>query len=85
MSVRTVRVLSLASVVLIAACASQPASERALAPEPHDPHCLRETGTRIEVAEGKCAPGRGRSITREELEQTGGVNLSDRLSRLVPF
>lgn len=84
MSVHTQRILALATAIVIAGCASQPV-DSAKAPEPRNPYCLSETGTRIEVPEGQCAPGRGRTITREELEQTGGVNLSDRLRRLVPF
>lgn len=80
----TLRFLMLAPVLLAAACASQPATETAAAS--HVPkHCLRSTGTRLEVPEGKCAPGHGRVVTREELERGGGINTGAALNRIAPF
>lgn len=42
-------------------------------------YCLRETGTRIK-SQKTCTPGE--VITREELEQAGGMTLSEKLPRL---
>lgn len=80
----TTRVLALAAALLLAACASQPAAQKTALKEP-SPHCLRSTGTRLDVPEGKCASGRGRVITREELERSGGMRNSDALNRISPF
>ena len=81
----TSRVLALAAALLLAACASQPATQKTAAVKEPSPHCLRSTGTRFEVPEGKCAPGHGRVVTREELERSGGITTSGALNRVSPF
>jgi len=74
------RMMLLAPLVLLAACAGQPASKEAKAGD-EDPHCLKETGTKIE-REG-CA-GHGRSVSREELERSGEAQTGDALRRTIP-
>lgn len=81
----TTRVLALAAVLLLPACASQPAADKTAALKEPSPHCLRSTGTRLEVPEGKCASGHGRVVTREELERSGGITTSGALNRVSPF
>lgn len=76
--------LVLVPMLLVAACASQPAATTAAVKKP-SPHCLRSTGTRLEVPEGKCVAGHGRVVTREELERSGGITTSDALNRVAPF
>jgi hypothetical protein len=83
MSMPSARVPLLACAIAVAGCANQPAPERVAARDPK-PYCLRETGTKLAVPEGKCGPGQGRSVTREELEQSGGMTVSDSLNRVVP-
>lgn len=46
--------------------------------------CLRLTGTRIRPPAGRCASGPGRVYSREELDRTGAIDLSDALRRLDP-
>jgi curli biogenesis system outer membrane secretion channel CsgG len=85
------KILGPASAILLAACASQPATTHAApmsvaeAAPKERPFCLRSTGTRIAVPEGKCVAAGGRVITREELERSGGINLSGALNRVAPF
>ena len=84
------KILGPASAILLAACASQPAttlapSSVAKAAPKERPYCLRSTGTLLAVPEGKCIVARGRVITREELERSGGSTLLDALNRVVPF
>ena len=45
--------------------------------------CVRETGSRIKMQEGKCI-GPGRTYTREELERTGAIDTAEALQRLDP-
>lgn len=51
---------------------------------PADPHCLRQTGSRV-AARGKrgCA-GYGRSYERTELQRTGETDLGQALRKLDP-
>lgn len=74
------RMMLLAPLVLLAACAGQPASQEAKAGD-EEPHCLKETGSKIE-REG-CA-GHGRTVSREELEQSGHPQTGDALKRTIP-
>lgn len=74
------RMMQLVPLVLLAACAGQPPSQAAKSGD-EDPHCLRETGSRIE-REG-CA-GHGRSVSRDELERSGEPQTGDALKRTIP-
>lgn len=52
-----------------------------------DRNCLRETGSRLIRADRKgrkCAIATGRSYNREDIDQTGAINLKDALRRLDP-
>jgi hypothetical protein len=70
-----------APLLLLAACASKPASQaKADEAQGTDPRCLEETGSRIE--RDGCA-GHGRSVSREELKQTGGAQTGDALNRAI--
>ena len=51
----------------------------------HDRRCIQETGTRIKRRDSKgCLAVNGSSYSREDLESTGSVNISDALQRLDP-
>jgi hypothetical protein len=73
------------AVLLTAACASQPAADKTASLKEPPSHCLRETGTRLEVPEGKCVAGPGRVVTREQLERSGGITTGAALNRIAPF
>ena len=47
-------------------------------------HCLRETGTLLKLAEGRCAMAPGRVYTRDQLEQTGQARTLEALDSLMP-
>ena len=70
-----------AAALLLAACAGQPAqvADKSAAA---DKNCVRETGTRIKVKEGECAPVDGRVYTNEDLQRTGAQTLNEAVSRL---
>lgn len=68
------RFLAASLVLTLSACASGPRPDPA-----KDPNCLADTGTRIP---SNCVAGR--TITREELERTGSMNLAEALARSVP-
>jgi len=78
-------ILGLAPALLICACATQPAAQTASAKTEQRLYCLRSTGTRLDVPQGKCTAGHGRVVTREELERSGGIRTSDALNRVAPF
>jgi hypothetical protein len=75
-------VLVLVAAAGMTACASTPSTTAADQIAKVDPgpnrHCV-ETGSRIA---GTCNPGQ--SYSREEIERTGGLTLSESLSRLSP-
>lgn len=86
------RPLVLAPLLAMAACAGQPVPEttrvlpapavrRAQLPEEY---CLR-SGTRLPLAEGRCAPTSGRVVTREDLDSTGEIGAGEALKRLDPL
>lgn len=72
----------LAAAAVLAACAGQPANQAKADAKAGDGdrHCLRDTGSKIE-REGCMA--HGRSVSREELERSGGVQTGDSLKRVV--
>jgi outer membrane receptor for ferrienterochelin and colicin len=83
---RSLPMLTLGAALLAAGCASQPvpkAVDGATATVEPSPHCLRSTGTRLNLPEGECAIASGRVITREELERRSGVHLTDALRTVV--
>lgn len=49
-----------------------------------DRHCLRSTGSRIRRGDDGCLPVSGVALTREEIDSTGAVTVSDAIRRLVP-
>ena len=51
-----------------------------------DARCLRETGSRITKRDGKprCSGQPGRAYTKDDLDRTGHLNLSDALRTLDP-
>ena len=79
--------------VALAGCASTPnQSQDDLVQDPaksvqkaEQPNCLRETGSRLPPAEGRCLASAGRVIEREELERTGAISTGEALNRLLPF
>lgn len=74
------RMMLLVPVVLLAACAGQPAAQEAKAGS-EDRHCLKDTGSKIE-REG-CA-GHGRTVSRDELERSGEMQTGEALKRIIP-
>jgi hypothetical protein len=78
--IRTIQMLP-AVLLLAAGCASSPNSPPAQKLSENrapPPHCV-QSGSRIK---DHCSPGQ--SYTREDLERTGGINLSESLDRLSP-
>ena len=79
--------------VALAGCAGTPnQSQDALVQDPaksaqatEQPNCLRETGSRLPPAEGRCLASAGRVVEREELERTGAISTGEALKRLLPF
>lgn len=69
-------------VLALGACAGSPPAKVADAPRV-DRDCLSETGTRVEMPEGECVNARGRVVTREDLEHSGGQTVGDALRRVV--
>jgi hypothetical protein len=69
--------------------AAQPASKDEVAKdEVSDRNCLKETGSRLaprpEGKGRKCVNATGRSYTKDDLDSTGAIDLSDALRRLDP-
>jgi hypothetical protein len=50
----------------------------------HGSHCLRQTGTRLRLPPGQCAPVFGRVYDRAELEASGSATLAGALTTLDP-
>lgn len=68
----------------VSACGTAPArvADGAAAPDRVATHCLRETGSRIPNPTGKCLASPGRVVEREELENTGTMDIGSALHRL---
>jgi hypothetical protein len=82
-----IKLVLFTATLALGACAG-PAPRATLATAPQtapDPFCLRETGSRLPVAPGKCLPVAGHSISRSDLESTGARNLGEALNRLLPM
>lgn len=81
-----IKLVLLAATLALGACAS-PAPRNALASAPQtvpDPFCLRETGSRLAPAAGKCLAVAGISFSRSDLERTGATDIAQALDRLLP-
>ena len=48
-------------------------------------NCIRDTGSRLNRDERECNSQPGRTITREELERTGAINVEEALKRSTPI
>lgn len=71
------------------AAAVQPASTHGAAKEDvTDRNCLKETGSRLaprpDSKGRKCVNASGRAYSKEDLDRTGAIDLSDALRRLDP-
>lgn len=66
--------------------ADAPAPDTAEPQRLSEANCVRETGSRITKRDGKprCTGQPGRAYTREDIERTGHLNLSDALRTLDP-
>ena len=86
-------VLSLALVSAVAAtsagCAANPVAPGALPTSVSEQaaarNCLLETGSRFKRSLDQCGAVPGRVYTREDLERTGAINLSDAIHKLTPL
>lgn len=73
-----------------AATTAQPArkDEVARKDDVADRNCLKETGSRLATRPDsrgrKCVNATGRSYTKEDMDRTGAIDLSDALRRLDP-
>ena len=63
-------------------CATEPRTETAEDSTQATRHCIRDTGTRVEVPEGRCVNAPGRVYTNEDLERSGGMSVGDALRRI---
>lgn len=85
-----IKLLSLALLGALGACASQPAAVPVPVPvpqvvqKPQQPNCLRETGSRLPPGEGRCLPVAGRVLLNEDLQRTGAVSAGEAVRRLIP-
>lgn len=74
---------------ILAACASSPPGPTPQGTAPSaaklDPHCIRVTGTRIAVPEGRCVPSPGFVLTPEELQRSGQTDLHEAVRSLLPY
>ena len=80
------RLLFLGCVVLmLGACATQWPRPPQVADPSTDTQrkdCLRETGTRVKVPEGRCANANGTVYTAEDIERSGAQTLGEVLRRV---
>ena len=77
-------ILIVAAAGLLAACAQSSPRRDEVARKDVPPHCLQETGSRIERKPGECNNNPGRVVTREEMERTGAFTTFDAIQRTVP-
>lgn len=70
------------SLVLLAGCATRPQQPPSAAAA--QPHCLQDTGTRIEPHKGDCVAASGRSYSREDLQGTGMATTAEAIRRKLP-
>jgi len=82
MSNLTKSLLAAALALALGACASQPPAKTVAEPVVKR-NCVRETGTRIETPEGKCAIASGRAYTAEDLERSGAQSVGEAVRRMV--
>jgi len=74
--------LALAVAAGLGACASHPAGDKVVAA--NDPHCIRDTGTRIHDPDRKCANQPGSAYTQKDIESTGEIDTGAALKKLDP-
>lgn len=65
----------------LGACAGQPFQDGAKAPQVQR-YCLRETGTWLNLPEGRCVVAPGRVYTNDDLQRTGAMTIGQALRRL---
>jgi hypothetical protein len=53
-------------------------------PAPGDRDCIRDTGSHIPPAKGKCLPVAGRTYDQEDIRRTGQTDLGQALQQLDP-
>jgi hypothetical protein len=87
MSMNWNKVLATASVVAaLAGCAGTPPAPQVADAKPAEPaNCLRYTGTRIPIPEGRCVAYAGRVYTAEQLRSTGAPSVPDALNVLGAY
>ena len=74
--------LLVALALALAACAGKPTQTAEGEPSPEQKNCIRETGTRVKVPEGKCVNTAGKVVTAEDLSRTGAMTTGDALRTL---
>lgn len=66
-------------------CAATPSARLgADTPRLENTDCLRSTGTRIPLREGRCSISPGRAYSRADIDRTGAFTTFDALQRLDP-
>lgn len=75
---------SLAAIVaatVLAGCATHPARTAAATPAPN---CVKETGSRIQAPDDKCANVPGSAYSQDDLQRTGEIDTAEALRKLDP-
>jgi len=77
--------LFLAAVLGLTACVAQPPQPGAKnAEEVAASHCMRDTGTRVPLPEGRCSANVGQSISGEDLTRNGDASIYEAIDRIGP-
>ena len=75
---------SLAAIIaatVLGGCATHPARTAATTPAPN---CVKDTGTRIQAPEDKCANVPGAAYSQDDLQRTGEIDTAAALRKLDP-
>jgi hypothetical protein len=71
----------MAATALLAGCATQPSRTAAAAAAPN---CVKDTGSRIQARDDKCANVPGSAYSQTDLERTGEIDTAAALRKLDP-
>ena len=63
---------------------AQPAAQVHSVPGVDSRYCIRDTGSHIPPAKGKCLPVVGTTYTQQDLQRTGATNIGQALQMLDP-
>jgi hypothetical protein len=73
---------ALIAATALTGCATHPT--RTAAATPPAPNCVKETGTRIQAPDDKCANLPGAAYSQDDLQRTGEIDTAAALRKLDP-